>query len=168
MGESNFCRFCGTKFGYSQVKAQTDFDLQTPQPYSWKTDEFQTAKPESRGNGARPTEHINRPPNAPPTQFVPPPTQFAAPPQFNQPNQYLAPPTQYAPPANYRHNQYSLTSFRCPRCGSQLMPRYERKVSQAGWIVFAVLLVTTGIFFWIGLCMRENVCFCSQCNFRMN
>ncbi len=166
MGESNFCRFCGTKFGYSQVKDQPDFGFQPPQAYSWKTDEFQTAKPESRRSDARPTEHINRPPNVqPPTQFAP--RQFNQP-QFNQPHQYPAPPHQYAPPANYRYNQYSLTSFRCPRCGSQMMPRYERKVSQAGWIVFAVLLVTTGIFFWVGLCMRENVSFCSQCNLRMN
>ena len=161
-GENNFCRFCGTKFVYGQNTPPNNYDFQPPSPYSWKTDEFQTAKPEPRK-----TEQINFSPNTPPAQFSQS-SQSVPPRQFNQPNQYLAPNQNYAPPmTNYGANQFALNNFRCPRCGSQNPPRCERKVSQAGWIVFAVLLVTTGIFFWIGLLMRENVCYCSNCNFQL-
>jgi hypothetical protein len=48
------------------------------------------------------------------------------------------------------------------------MPIIERRVSTAGWIVFSVLLVFTLIFFWIGLCMREDVAVCPVCRSRLN
>src|SRR5215216_4750793 len=43
--ESQFCRFCGTKFLVSQPmpqQQQQNYGYQAPRPYSWKTDEFQT------------------------------------------------------------------------------------------------------------------------------
>ena len=45
--ESQFCRFCGTKFLVGQPipqqqQQQRGYDYQPPRPYSWKTDEFQT------------------------------------------------------------------------------------------------------------------------------
>ena len=41
--ESQFCRFCGTKFLVSQqMQQQQNYGYQAPRPYSWKTDEFQT------------------------------------------------------------------------------------------------------------------------------
>lgn len=44
--ESQFCRFCGTKFNVVQPmpqrQQQQPYDYQPPRPYSWKTDEFQT------------------------------------------------------------------------------------------------------------------------------
>ena len=45
--ESQFCRFCGTKFMVGQPTPQRQpqqqpYDYQAPRPYSWKTDEFQT------------------------------------------------------------------------------------------------------------------------------
>jgi hypothetical protein len=40
--ESQFCRFCGTKFLTRQSMQQSDYALHAPRPYSWKTDEFQT------------------------------------------------------------------------------------------------------------------------------
>jgi hypothetical protein len=43
----------------------------------------------------------------------------------------------------------------------------KRKISQAGWIVFAVLLVTLPILFWIGLCIREDARMCPICNTRV-
>src|SRR5215207_5124799 len=46
--ESQFCRFCGTKFLIRQPLAPQGYDYQPPRPYSWKTDEFQTqASPRS-------------------------------------------------------------------------------------------------------------------------
>ncbi len=40
--ESQFCRFCGTKFLVHQPMSQAGYEYQAPRPYSWKTDEFQT------------------------------------------------------------------------------------------------------------------------------
>ncbi|HEX6126492.1 MAG TPA: LITAF-like zinc ribbon domain-containing protein [Pyrinomonadaceae bacterium] len=40
--ESQFCRFCGTKFLASQPVSQQGYDYGAPRPYSWKTDEYQT------------------------------------------------------------------------------------------------------------------------------
>lgn len=40
--ESQFCRFCGTKFLVHQPMPAPGYDYQAPRPYSWKTDEFQT------------------------------------------------------------------------------------------------------------------------------
>ncbi len=39
--ESQFCRFCGTKFLVRQP-AQHAYDYREPRPYAWKTDEYQT------------------------------------------------------------------------------------------------------------------------------
>ena len=109
-------------------------------PYSWQTDEIQ-AKPDQR-RGARPTvEHL---PSARP--------QYAAQQQGLIVNSPL-----------------DLTgNYRCPNCGTHYLPVIERRVSQAGWITFALLLVFTIIFFWIGLLMREEVSVCPVCKFRLN
>ena len=46
--ESQFCRFCGTKFvvqqSYPQPQSQVPphYEYQPPRPYAWKTDEYQT------------------------------------------------------------------------------------------------------------------------------
>lgn len=107
-------------------------------PYSWQTDEFQ-AKPKAV-RGARPTvEHF--------------------------------------PGSNLHSQQGRLAvqtpldltgNYRCPNCGTHYLPVIERRVSQAGWITFALLLVFTVIFFWIGLLMREEVSVCPVCRFRLN
>ncbi len=47
-GDTNFCRFCGTKFVFQQPVADTPFGYPAPRPYAWKTDEFQTQN-EPRG-----------------------------------------------------------------------------------------------------------------------
>jgi len=135
-GESNFCRFCGTKFTVRQPMPENPYDYSAPRPYAWKTDEFQTqAEP-------RPTERANVP------------TQ-----PFN--------PSNYQPaPLAYRPGQQAVGPFTCPRCGNRQMPLMERRVSTAGWITFSVLLVFTVIFFWVGLCMKEDVAVCPVCRWR--
>ena len=46
--ESQFCRFCGTKFlvhqpmPQQQQQQQQNYGYQPPRPYAWKTDEYQT------------------------------------------------------------------------------------------------------------------------------
>ncbi len=58
---------------------------------------------------------------------------------------------------------YAMSGYRCPNCGTSVMPIIERRISTAGWITFALLLVFTFIFFWIGLLIRENVTVCPIC-----
>lgn len=53
--ESQFCRFCGTRFlvpqPMPQQQQQPNYGQQAPRPYSWKTDEYQT-QTEARKNPA--------------------------------------------------------------------------------------------------------------------
>lgn len=146
--ESNFCRFCGTKFLVNQPAPVQDFSA--PRPYSWQTDEFQTSKPE-----ARKTQQIN--------QVQPLNVQF---PGTNQQYQQYQQPQQPQPLAF--HQPQPLTSaYRCPRCMSNVLPRLERKISTAGWITFAVLLVFFFPLFWIGLLIKEDTHTCPACQTRV-
>jgi len=138
--ESNFCRFCGTKFVVQQAPL---YDYSPPRPYAWQTDEFQTSKPE-----ARPTQQIN--------QVQPLNLQFPANPQSRQPQ-----------PMTFRGPQHMASAYRCPRCASNVMPLLERKISTAGWITFAVLLVFFFPLFWIGLLIKEDIHTCPSCNLRV-
>lgn len=135
--ESNFCRSCGTQFARRQPSNENTYEYSPPRPYSWKTDEFQTQAE------ARKTATIDR-------------------------VQPLGAPHQ--PPAPLAHQQRAQPvahGYRCPNCGSNHLPIVERKVSTAGWIVFALLLVFTWIFFWIGLLMKEDVSICPVCRARV-
>ncbi len=140
---SNFCRFCGTKFLQSQLSNGNNYDFSPPpRPYSWKTDEFQISE-----NKPQKTQPINR--VQPLVNPMPPPPR----------PQSLAYPQQ--------HNNMTY-GYHCPRCASQLLPRYERKISTAGWIVFSVLLVVFFPLFWIGLLIKEDVRVCPVCSFRIS
>ncbi len=57
--------------------------------------------------------------------------------------------------------------FRCPYCDSPERPVIRRQVSEAGWVVFAVLLFTTLIFCFIGLLIQEDVRYCRDCRARL-
>jgi hypothetical protein len=142
--ETNFCRFCGTKFLIRQVPVVDDpYDYSAPRPYSWKTDEYQTQ------NEARRTMPVDRP--DPATD------------QFNRANAgYAAAPLAYQQPQNIGQH------FRCPNCMSQYLPRQERRISTAGWITFAVLLVFFFPLFWIGLLIKEDVLICQTCNTKVS
>ena len=148
---SNFCRFCGTKFtvfkysninGYNPVNISNgnNYEYAPPQPYSWKTDEFQV-------NEIKPTKtaQINR---------VQPLADFKTQQDLN------IQPFQQPQPMTYSHQ--------CPQCRSQLYPRTTRQISTGGWIVFAVLLVTFFPLFWIGLLIKDDVRVCPICNYKYN
>lgn len=144
--ETNFCRFCGTKLTVAQPMPQQQppqgYDYSPPRPYVWKTDEFQTQ------NEPRKT--------APNLQTAPPPVQFSS---DNQ---------QYQPaPLAYNQANNLEQPYLCPHCMNRFPPRYERKVSTTGWIVFAVLLVTFFPLFWIGLLIKEDTWVCQACNARL-
>lgn len=139
-GETNFCRFCGTKFMFQQPVTDSPYDYPAPRPYAWKTDEFQT-KSEARKTAA--------------TGLMQPQTSGFNPNYQN-----------YGPAALSYQPQHFANSLRCPRCGGQ--SRLERRISTAGWITFAILLAT-GVFFWlcwIGLLIKEDVQVCQMCKVR--
>ncbi len=133
--ESNFCRGCGLRFTMAQPQTQTNYEYTQPRPYSWKTDEFQT-----NAEARKPLNIKNQP-------------------AVNQPIQQVQQNTALA----YQQSQPLAHGYRCPNCQSNYLPISERRISTAGWITFAVLLVTTGIFFWIGLLIREDVSICPVC-----
>jgi hypothetical protein len=116
-----------------------NYEERQPKPYSWKTDEFQVKK---RGS-ARPTAMFD--------------------PAQNPTNQHLQ-----RPIANRQGNQQMTAGYRCPRCATTMMPQTTRKISGAGWITFAVLLVFFFPLFWIGLLLKEDVLTCPVCNLRLS
>lgn len=156
----NFCRFCGTKFGAMQYSntnnsnfsnyngnnynpltsaAAESYENAPPRPYSWKTDEYQL--PEDKAPKAK---TINR---------VQPLANFQAPPNAGM--------------QTFQQNAPAMShNFNCPRCNSQLFPRVTRQISTAGWVVFAVLLITFFPLFWIGFLIKEDVRICPVCNFK--
>lgn len=138
--ETHFCRFCGSKFVAVQGQApQRDaFDRAAPRPYAWKTDEFQTRNEsrQTRGTGTF----------QPDTRSFDPATQAFQP-----------------APLAYQQPQHFGMPFRCAHCSSQMMPLVERRISTAGWITFAVLLVFFFPLFWIGLLIKEDVAVCQTC-----
>lgn len=141
--ESNFCRFCGTKFLYDQTanSPAPPFDYASPRPYAWKTDEFTTGT-EARKTigGTVQMQHQGR----------------TAPFNPNQPQQLV-----------YQQPQYPTQPYRCPHCGSPYLPRMDRRVSTAGWVTFAVLLVFFFPLFWIGLLIKEDARICPSCLYRV-
>lgn len=146
--ETNFCRFCGTKFMFQQPIMENPYDYSAPRPYAWKTDEFQTQ------NEPRKTAATNRPqPNTG---------------HFNQSYQSAALAGNYGQPLTPRSNLAFGANYHCPRCGSSYHPVIERRISTAGWIVFSALLITTIIFFWIGLLLKEDVAVCPVCRSKIS
>lgn len=142
---SNFCRFCGTRFTQSQMRDEgaNNYEYSPPRPYSWKTDEYQINE-----KNAPKTQQINR---VQPLAGDPYRTNQTARPQ----------------PLAYQQPNQMAYGYHCPRCGTNALPILSRRVSTAGWITFAVLLVTTGVFFWIGLLIREDVRTCPVCTLQL-
>lgn len=137
--ESKFCRFCG--YQMPDPYFQPADPMADRRPYSWQTDEFQTKA--SQRNVRSTVE------NYPPAQF--------------RPN--IAP----GPQALVKNIPRDMTgNYRCPHCGTHYLPVIERRISTAGWITFALLLVFTFIFFWVGLLIKEDVSVCPVCKFRLN
>jgi RNA polymerase subunit RPABC4/transcription elongation factor Spt4 len=155
--QTNFCRFCGAKFSPVQNSAPPhtapppppNFDPLQPKPapqdfyesmqrrpYSWKTDEFQVSEDKK-------TKTENR---------VPPLANFQPPP--------------HAAMQTFQQGPMLNQNFHCPRCGSSLYPVLTRQISTTGWVIFALLLVTTFFLFWIGLLIKEDVRVCPVCRFR--
>lgn len=152
---SNFCRFCGTRMVMTETRNQnaTPYENYPPRPYVWKTDEFQL-----QDTAEKKPKQINQ------VQPLSNPTMQ---------NQRTAHPLMMPPPSAAHHpyqqqsQQIMNYGYRCPRCGTQNFPLVTRKISSAGWIVFAVLLVMFFPLFWIGFLIKEDVKICPVCNTRV-
>lgn len=127
-----------------QAVVQNQFDHPQPRPYSWKTDEFQT---QNEPRQARNTGYVEEPQTR----------------HFDQATQNF----HAAAPLAFRDPQAFAQPLRCPHCASQMVPRIEKRISTAGWITFAVLLVFFFPLFWIGLLIKEEVPICQSCNSKL-
>lgn len=143
---ANFCRFCGTKASFSPHPAPVRYNEMppTPRPYAWKTDEFRmddlpNAKTSETLNQQLSHRNYNR--NVP---------------AFDHGYQS-------------HHALYGANpNYRCPHCGTQNPPIVQKKISTAGWIVFAALLIFFFPLFWIGLLIKDNVRICSVCRYQID
>jgi hypothetical protein len=131
----------------AQPQQAPKYDFTPPRPYVWQTDEFQT-KNEARKKGD---------------------TMAGQPPQTGQypaVQAYSMPQQQYQQPIVPGSVPAYTMPFHCTNCGSTYLPRMEKRISTAGWIVFAVLLVFFFPLFWIGFFIKEDVLVCQVCNAR--
>ncbi len=157
---SNFCRYCGIKFSplsnsqsvqpFQPTQSPPAFGHEAPRPYSWKTDEFNIPKK----TNARKTEQIDR---------VLPLENF-----HNQMSAMHAPTQQYSMQPNFHGQNMMSNGYRCPRCATQLLPQVTKKISTAGWVVFAVLLIAFFPLFWLGFLIKEEVSVCPVCNVQLH
>jgi lipopolysaccharide-induced tumor necrosis factor-alpha factor len=58
-------------------------------------------------------------------------------------------------------------AFRCPACGSPAPGVWKKKISAAGWVLFAVLLLFCFPLCWIGLLLQEQYLECPACRARL-
>lgn len=108
-------------------------------------------------SGRTPTAEMNKPPAAPQA----PPRPAYTPPSY----------TAYTPPAVQTARPMMQTrqaSYKCPYCHSNAPPYFVEKISEAGWIVFAMMLLFCFPLFWIGLLMKDTEQFCSACRARLS
>ena len=61
----------------------------------------------------------------------------------------------------------SPSGFRCPFCKASSRPIIRQEISVGGWVVFAVLMAFCLPLFWIGLLMKDDVHYCSQCGMKL-
>jgi hypothetical protein len=76
------------------------------------------------------------------------------------------PPPQYVPQLGYALapiGQMAIAPWRCIGCGYAGQAILINKVSTAGWITFAALLLFCFPLFWIGLLIREPHPRCPHC-----
>lgn len=144
---AHFCRFCGTKASFvpqpSPARQHNEIPP-APRPYAWKTDEFNV----NDALGAKTADMFNQKTSH----------------QGN--NRNVQP---FNPGYQPQHGLYAdNANYRCPHCGTQNPPTVQRKISTAGWIVFAALLIFFFPLFWIGLLIKDNVRVCSVCRYQID
>ena len=119
------------------MRQPENYEYRPPRPHAWKTDEFQT---QGEARAAHTAGHVMVPSQQMLTHPIYSPSHLA----YNGPQDFTG-------------------RYRCPSCGTNYLPIIQRRVSTAGWITFALLLVFTLVFFWIGLLIKEDVSICPVC-----
>lgn len=157
-----FCRFCGAAILQTSAGGGD-----TRRPYSWQSEEY----PALDRTQDLPSQQTQVLPNPRPQYHQQP--QYQQRPQQQQqtpPRTLHQQPQNAQPMAVFGQPQYPQQHYGhlyCNHCRMQVIPNMQRQISQAGWIVFAILLVTTVFFFWIGLLIREDATLCPNCKRRI-
>lgn len=129
-------------------------------------EETSVSSPTARGQEDVTIPPSNRPP-VPESSASQPTSSYAPgvkPPSYqpaNSRNYGQAPVIGRAPAAGHQ------PGFTCPYCGTHSPPQWKSEVSTIGWIVFAILLVTTCVFCFVGLFIRDKYRVCSKCRIRL-
>lgn len=63
--------------------------------------------------------------------------------------------------------QQPAPMYACPMCRSNAPPLERDKISTAGWVIFAVLLICCFPLCFIGLTQKEKYRVCAHCNHRL-
>lgn len=66
-----------------------------------------------------------------------------------------------------RRQRATGSGFRCPYCGTSELPYITTRISDAGWVVFVLMLILCFPLFWIGFLMTEDVRHCAACGARL-
>lgn len=85
-------------------------------------------------------------------------------------SEYVSPSTSY-PVRQQQHGhaeQSTAVGFRCPYCQSYQLPLTRKKISLAGWIIFAALLVVCFPLCFIGLFIKEDFRVCATCGMALS
>ncbi len=86
-------------------------------------------------------------------------------PQQWQPQQWQ--PQQWQPQPQWVQVQPLPVVLQCPYCHNYGPVLIQQRISTAGWITFAVLLIVFFPLFWIGLLIKENYHMCSHCGLKL-
>lgn len=148
---SKFCRFCGVAL------MQDSGGPSTRRPYSWQSEEF-PVRDHTQNYQAKKTQVLA--PQQPNYQ------------QQQQQNQQRSPQMVQPYQPGHMHQQqqqqfYAYGHYYCQNCHTQVIPRMERKIAPAGWIVFAVLLISFFPLFWLGFFIKEDRRICPICGTRV-
>ncbi len=87
--------------------------------------------------------------------FTPPPAPMPTVPPSGSPTVPYIPPLPIQPVV--------VGGFVCPYCRTNLPPRLTSRVSPAGWVIFALLLLLCWPLFWVGFLIREEGLRCRNC-----
>jgi hypothetical protein len=61
----------------------------------------------------------------------------------------------------------AIRHYSCWSCGTTDPPVARSRLLTLGWVVFTLLLVSTGVLCWLGLLIREQVQVCPRCGLRV-
>ena len=122
---------------------------------------FRLIEPEEASAGSSPSGAADAPTMPPVSSPIP---NAPMPPHEHQTYQ----PAPSSPNLTRVANAPGSVPYSCPYCQTHAPPIWKSEVSQIGWIVFVILLLTTCVFCFAGLLIRDRYRVCSQCGIRLD